>query len=138
DGYSAFLGFWSMKCACGCRRDAGVYRKAGREGQPRRFIHGHNGGRPLDERLMEKVDLEGANGCWNWQGSLNPRGYGKIGTGGRHGTALVHRVAWEIAVEPIPNGLTIDHLCRNKRCVNPDHLEPVTALENHRRWRDEW
>jgi hypothetical protein len=119
-------------CECGCGRDAGVYRKEGVRGQPRRFIHGHNGRRPILSRIFEKVDVH-PSGCWDWQGSLNPRGYGKVGTGGRHGTGLVHRVVYELFVGSIPDGLTIDHLCANKRCVNPMHLEPVTAEENHRR-----
>lgn len=63
--------------------------------------------------------------CWEWQGNLNPKGYGKTGRG-----AYAHRWFWEYAVGSIPSGMTIDHLCKNKRCVNPDHLEVVTRAEN--------
>ena len=92
--------------------------------------------RPLIQRLMAKVRKD-STGCWNWAGADNGNGYGVIGIGRREeGTALVHRVAYEQIVGPIPAGLHIDHLCRNRLCVNPDHLEPVTKYENDRR-RDE-
>lgn len=65
-------------------------------------------------------------GCWEWQGATN-HGYGRF----RHQSA--HRWSWEQEHGPIPNGLTIDHLCRNTFCVNPSHLEPVTIGENLRR-----
>lgn len=61
--------------------------------------------------------------CWEWLGSKN-RGYG------RYGQRAAHRVAYELASWPIPEGLTLDHLCKNKACVNPSHLEPVTLREN--------
>jgi len=70
---------------------------------------------------------EDENGCWNYTGSINPAGYGQI----RQTTA--HRFFWETIRGPIPVGLQLDHLCRNKRCVNPLHLEPVTGAENMRR-----
>lgn len=70
---------------------------------------------------------EDENGCWNYAGTINPAGYGQI----RQTTA--HRYFWETIRGPIPAGLQLDHLCRNKRCVNPSHLEPVTHDENQRR-----
>lgn len=69
--------------------------------------------------------------CWEWTGSRNLRGYGQISVDGR--TCAAHRIAYELIVGPIPDELTIDHLCSNKWCVNPDHLEPVTGAENTRR-----
>ena len=69
--------------------------------------------------------------CWYWTRCTNSGGYGTTFVGGR--PAYVHRVAYEDLVGPIPEGLTIDHLCRVRNCVNPAHLEPVTALENMRR-----
>lgn len=66
-------------------------------------------------------------GCWHWTGS--PRGgYGRIRDGGR--TFSAHRASYEHFVGPVPSGLTLDHTCRNKLCVNPAHLEPVTMREN--------
>ena len=63
--------------------------------------------------------------CWQWTGPSSPLGYGYFG---RYGVA--HRVAYEIAVGPIPDGLEIDHLCRNRGCVNPEHLDAVTHRQN--------
>jgi hypothetical protein len=70
--------------------------------------------------------------CTVWAGAVQSRGYGSM-TNGRGGTMLAHRAAYEAARGPIPGDLTIDHLCRNKLCVNPDHLEVVTRGENSRR-----
>ena len=66
-------------------------------------------------------------GCWEWQGALND-GYGIVGRDGT--TRRVHRVVYEALVGPIPNGMDLDHLCRNRRCCNVLHLEPVTRREN--------
>lgn len=80
-------------------------------------------------RILARISVD-ANGCWLWPGS-KVRGYGRI----RHYTkvTLTHRVTFEFFVGPIPDGLQIDHLCRVPACCNPDHLEPVTQLENYRR-----
>jgi hypothetical protein len=75
-------------------------------------------------------------GCWEWDGLRDPEGYGRYHSLGSSGRA--HRVAYELTHGPIPDGLTIDHLCQNKGCVNPEHLEPVTISENlaRRVWSD--
>lgn len=86
--------------------------------------------RPMADRLWDKVDASGD--CWEWTGSLDGRSYGHLmGDGGR--TVKAHRAAYQTLVGPIPAGLDLDHLCRNRSCVNPDHLEPVTRSENLRR-----
>jgi hypothetical protein len=83
-------------------------------------------------RVFSYIDASGD--CWEWTGTLDPKGYGVIGRGGRGaGNIGAHRAVWELLVGPIPDGLQLDHLCRNHACVNPDHLEPVTAEENKRR-----
>jgi hypothetical protein len=69
--------------------------------------------------------------CWVWVGAKMNAGYGSFGRGGRNGgTVLAHRWSYEFLVGPIPDGLAIDHLCRNRVCVNPWHLDPVTIEVN--------
>jgi HNH endonuclease len=81
---------------------------------------------PLEERFWGKVNKTGA--CWLWTGVFDNGGYGIIKVNKRKVGA--HRVSWELNRGPIPYGLDIDHLCRVRSCVNPDHLEPVTRKEN--------
>lgn len=83
----------------------------------------------LGERFWEKVDR--TDTCWLWKGGRRNHGYGGF-TISQH-KYQAHRVAYELLVGPIPDGLTLDHLCRVRLCVNPDHLEPVTNKENVRR-----
>ncbi len=68
------------------------------------------------------------SGCHLWTGGVNQDGYGLVKRG-KH-TMMAHRWYWIQYNGPIPDGLQLDHLCRNPRCVNPDHLEPVTNREN--------
>lgn len=76
---------------------------------------------------MAKVVLSKETGCWEWQGAKSS-GYSSISVNGK--CKRGHRVTYEIFVEAIPDGLQIDHLCCNRGCVNPRHLEPVTAHQN--------
>jgi hypothetical protein len=82
------------------------------------------------QRLLDRV-RETETGCWEWQGYRTPAGYGQMCVNSK--LNLTHRLAYELFVGPIPAGLHIDHLCRNRGCCNPDHLEPVTPGENSRR-----
>jgi hypothetical protein len=86
---------------------------------------------PPHERVLNRVD--DVNGCWVFQGAKS-WGYGVLGTGRRgDGTRRMtsaHRVVYEALVGPVPEGLDLDHLCRNRACVNPTHLEPVTRQVN--------
>lgn len=84
---------------------------------------------PRPVRFWSKVLF--TEGCWEWTAAHDQHGYGRF----YDGTKLVgaYRWAYEFCVAPIPDGLSIDHLCRNPSCVNPDHLEPVTHTENMRR-----
>ncbi len=85
----------------------------------------------LPANLANRILLS-AEGCWLFTGATQSRGYGSVGIGNKR-TALAHRVAYEAIVGPIPDGMTIDHLCLNKTCLNPEHMEIVTRAENTRR-----
>lgn len=97
--------------------------------RPHYWRKGHHGTADLPSaaaRLMRHVEVSD-DGCWNWTAALNAFGYG------RFRGLLAHRVSYESLVGPIPDGLELDHLCRNRKCVRPEHLEPVTHDENYRR-----
>ena len=94
--------------------------------------------KPLEERFWEKVNKDGPlwNGthCYVWMGGTGQGGYGAFWIGRKatktHRKVKAHRVAYELLLGPIPEGLEIDHLCRNRVCVNPTHLEAVTHQLN--------
>ena len=94
-------------------------------------------GRGFEERhvpmFWAKVDQSGM--CWEWRSSRTTRGYGrfKMGPRGAPRAISAHRVAWVLKHGPVPDGLELDHICRNHACVRPSHLEPVTHAENVRR-----
>jgi hypothetical protein len=94
-------------------------------------MRGKQQSRDLAERFHALVTCEPNTGCWLWTGATRGKGYGGIRAYGKD--AYAHRVSYELFRGPIPPGLVIDHLCRVHCCVNPDHLEVVTTLENVRR-----
>jgi hypothetical protein len=86
------------------------------------------------ERFEERVLRIPFHSCWEWDGARMPNGYGKWTFSKETGKSrLAHRIAYELFVGPIPAGLQIDHLCRNRGCVNPAHLEAVPGVVNNRR-----
>ena len=90
-------------------------------------------------KFWSHVDKTGD--CWTWNGRRMSSGYGLWTVRPRLSKATnvgAHRVAYLLLVGPIPDGLVLDHLCRNRSCVNPSHLEPVTIKENVRRGRSEY
>jgi HNH endonuclease len=91
---------------------------------------------PADERFWAKVNRDGPvpkhrpdlGPCWQWTAAKMHNGYGRFKRDGR--TLSAHRVAYELVIGSVPDGLELDHLCRNPACVNPAHLEPVTGKVN--------
>lgn len=82
-------------------------------------------------RIQNRCIPNPETGCWEWHTGRDTNGYGIYILRGKQSRA--HRVSYEEYIGPIPEGLVLDHLCRNRSCVNPQHLEPVTVLENARR-----
>lgn len=83
----------------------------------------------IEKRFWSRIDITPT--CWVWRGLLDEAGYGRFKFAWTFLPA--HRFSYETRVGPIPDGLHLDHLCRNRRCVRPEHLEPVTEKENNAR-----
>lgn len=83
------------------------------------------------ERLLSKTLIDFESGCWQWTASKNQYGYGQFYIDGF--MLRAHRAAYELIEGPIPDGLELDHLCKNRGCINPAHLDPVTHRENVQR-----
>jgi hypothetical protein len=117
-------------CECGCGQPTRIASKTKTsrgevKGQPQRFIHGHAARvirGSLGERLARGFDRDDS-GCWLWSGATT-NGYGVIQEGGRQQRA--HRVMYEQLVAPIPEGDDLHHTCGKRRCVNPEHLIPLS------------
>ena len=81
----------------------------------------------LPDGIKARIVVAWHSGCWVWRGRVTPDGYGKLSG------KLAHRVVWERMRGPIEAGMTLDHACRNRSCVNPGHFEPMSHLDNVRR-----
>lgn len=86
----------------------------------------------LPQNIARRIRIED-NGCWTWLGTLQNNGYASISYMGR--SHVGHRLTYTLLVGQIPKGLEVDHLCRVRECVNPEHFEIVTHAENMRRIR---
>ena len=125
-----------MLCECGCEQPTrlapqSVTRLGWVAGQPIRFINGHQN-HEIHEAGYAEQDCGYETPCWIWKGGLTTAGYGQVCIGGNK-QDYSHRIYWERANGPVPAGLELDHLCRQRACCNPSHLEPMTHLENIRR-----
>lgn len=128
-------------CGCGQRTRIATKNDASKgwvKGQPLRYLREHSGRsakmspRTFPSRRSQPVmqDMGFSSPCWVWPGRTNSDGYGAVWKDGRH--RKVHRVFYEEAHGPIPEGMPIHHLCGVRACCNPDHLKPVSVAENAR------
>ena len=123
-------------CECGCGNPAPIAKRSSThwgwvKNQPMRFLRGHGniGGKPATNNPQYLINP--VSGCWEWQLYKDSKGYGVIKRKGKNYQA--HRYIFEQHKEKIPDGMQLDHKCRNTSCVNPDHLEVVDNAENCRR-----
>lgn len=115
-------------CHCGCGEKTSISiatsPRAGIKGEPRIYKRGHQ------RRGKISYTVDSSTGCWVWDGHCNTGGYGQFRLGGPK-MMLAHRYYYEKLVGPIPENHELHHVCRNRKCVNPEHLQPVTR-QSHR------
>lgn len=109
-------------CACGCGDRTSTVRTE--------YIRGHRPRIDPRVRFWSKIDKRGPEECWEWTAALMGNGYALFRVSDHEPKIMAHRYAYQDVVGPIPDGLTIDHLCKNRACCNPAHMEVVTRGEN--------
>lgn len=120
------------QCGCGQKTIVSTINRTDRgwiAGEPRNFLKNHQNRKrnvPIEGYIVDTI-----TNCWIWQLTLNNKGYGRITYKGKVTYAHIHH--WEKINGPVPEGLELDHTCKTRACVNPDHLEPITHGENLRR-----
>lgn len=110
---------------CGREFDVHPYRAHEAKYCSRQCYFSHSA-RPLSDRINYRVS---DSGCWEWAGYRSPEGYGRVGI--RSKSQVAHRAYWEEVNGPVPKGMVLDHKCRNRACINPDHLRVVTVGQNN-------
>lgn len=104
----------------------------------KRGIKHNRPAKPIFDRFIAKVQIQ-EDGCWKWMAFVDKAGYGRLHGPSEYAPVLyAHRVSFEHYKEPIPEGMELDHLCHNRWCVNPDHLEPVPHQVNAFRGDHPW